>query len=257
MVPAYNEERHIETCLLRVLQEPSVKEVIVVDDASLDSTASIVGNLMKEHPRLRLERHRQNQGKGAALRTGFALATGPVVLVQDADLEYDPAEYEKVLRPILQGHADVVFGSRFLKGGTQCVHYFWHYVGNRFLTVLSNCFSGLNLTDMESGTKLFRREVLARLDLRESRFSIEPEMVAKVAAMGVRIYEVPITYCGRSYAEGKKVGWKDGIHAFWSIFKYGMGYWLRVNIWAKTPSPQSFGKEQSTLASAPDILPDV
>jgi glycosyltransferase involved in cell wall biosynthesis len=222
IMPAYNEEASIGTCLLRVLREPAVKEVIVVDDASWDATASVVENLMKEHPRVRLERHRQNRGKGAALRTGFALATGRVVLVQDADLEYDPAEYEKVLRPILQGHADVVFGSRFLGGGAHRVHYFWHYVGNRFLSLLSNCFSGLNLTDMECGTKLFRREVLTRLDLKESRFSIEPELVAKVAALGVRVYEVPVSYYGRSYAEGKKVGWKDGVRAVWTILKYGI-----------------------------------
>ncbi|MEY4483741.1 MAG: hypothetical protein RL693_1193 [Verrucomicrobiota bacterium] len=225
-MPAYNEERYIKACLLRVLQESSVKEVIVVDDASSDSTASIVESLIKEHPCVRLERHIQNRGKGAALRTGFALATSEIVLVQDADLEYDPGEYEKVLRPILQGHADVVFGSRFLGGGAHRVHYFWHYVGNKILTLLSNCFSGLNLTDMESGMKLFRREVLMRLDLKESRFSIEPEMVAKVAALGVRVYEVPISYYGRSYAEGKKIDWKDGVHAFYSILKYGTGRWL-------------------------------
>jgi len=225
-MPAYNEERHIEACLLRVLRESSVKEIIVIDDASLDSTALVVENLMKGHPRVRLERHTQNLGKGAALRTGFALATGGLVLVQDADLEYDPAEYERVLRPILQGRADVVFGSRFLGGGADRVHYFWHYVGNRFLTLFSNCFSGLNLTDIESGTKLFRREVLARLDLKESRFSIEPEMVAKVAAIGARVHEVPISYYGRSYEEGKKIGWRDGAHAFWSILKYGVGSWF-------------------------------
>ncbi len=229
VMSAYNEERSIVECLLRVLQESSVKEVIVVDDGSLDSTAALVEDLVRMHPRLRLERHSQNKGKGAALRTGFALATGSVVLVQDADLEYDPAEYEVVLRPILQGRADVVFGSRFLGGGAHRVHYFWHYVGNRILTLLSNGFSGLNLTDMECGMKLFRREVLARLDLKESRFSIEPELVAKVAAIRVRVYEVPISYYGRSYAEGKKIGWKDGVHAFWSIVKYGVGGWFRRN----------------------------
>ncbi|MEZ0389207.1 MAG: glycosyltransferase family 2 protein [Verrucomicrobium sp.] len=226
VMPAYNEERHIKACLVRVLQEPSVKEIIVVDDGSSDSTAAVVLEFIKEHPGVRLERHSRNRGKGAALRTAFPLSTGRVVLVQDADLEYDPAEYEKVLRPILQGHADVVFGSRFLGGGAHRVHYFWHYVGNRILTLMSNCFSGLNLTDMESGTKLFRREVLARLDLKESGFSIEPEMVIKVAALGVRVYEVPVSYYGRSYAEGKKIGWKDGVHAFWSILKYGIGRWL-------------------------------
>lgn len=222
VMPAYNEASSIEACLLRVLRESSVKEVIVVDDASSDSTALIVEKIMQDHPRVRLERHMKNRGKGAALRTGFPLATGRFILVQDADLEYDPTEYEKVLRPILQGRADVVFGSRFTGGGAHRVHYFWHYVGNKILTLLSNCFSGLNLTDMECGTKLFRREVLARLDLKESRFSIEPELVAKVAALGVRVYEVPVSYYGRSYAEGKKIGWKDGVHAFWAILKYGI-----------------------------------
>ncbi|TLD70616.1 glycosyltransferase family 2 protein [Phragmitibacter flavus] len=226
VMPAYNEERFIYACLLRVLREPSVKEIIVVDDASQDSTASVVESIVKQYPAVRLERHLHNKGKGAALRTGFALAIGEVVLVQDADLEYDPIEYEKVLRPILQGHADVVFGSRFLGGGAHRVHYFWHYVGNKLLTLLSNCFSGLNLTDMESGMKLFRRDVLERLDLKESRFSIEPEMVAKVAGLGVRVYEVPISYYGRSYAEGKKIVWQDGAHAFWAILKYGIGRWL-------------------------------
>lgn len=222
VMPAYNEASSIEACLLRVLRESSVKEVIVVDDASSDSTALIVEKIMQEHPRVRLERHMKNRGKGAALRTGFPLATGRLILVQDADLEYDPTEYEKVLRPILQGRADVVFGSRFTGGGAHRVHYFWHYVGNKILTLLSNCFSGLNLTDMECGTKLFRREVLARLDLKESRFSIEAELVAKVASLGVRVYEVPVSYYGRSYAEGKKIGWKDGVHAFWTILKYGI-----------------------------------
>lgn len=223
IMPAYNEERTIEACLHRVLLEPSVKEVIVVDDASVDSTPSIVERLIKENPCMRLERHIQNRGKGAALRTGFPLASAQVVLVQDADLEYDPAEYKTLLRPILQGRADVVIGSRFIGGGAHRVHHFWHYVGNRILTLLSNCFSGLNLTDMECGMKLFRREVLARLDLKESRFGIEPEIVAKVAAIGVRVYEVPVSYYGRSYAEGKKIGWKDGVSAFWSILKYGIG----------------------------------
>ncbi len=225
-MPAFNEAGCIEACLYRVLRESSVKEVIVVDDGSVDSTALIVEKIMQEHPRVRLERHTKNLGKGAALRTGFALATGRIVLVQDADLEYDPAEYEMVLRPLLQGRADVVFGSRFKGGGAHRVHYFWHYVGNKILTLLSNCFTGLNLTDMECGTKLFRKEVLARLDLKESRFSIEPEMVAKVAALGVRVYEVPVSYYGRSYAEGKKIDWMDGVHAFWSILKYGVGRWF-------------------------------
>ena len=226
VMPAYNEAGSIEACLVRVLRESAVKEVIVVDDGSADSTSSIVEKIMQQDPRVRLERHTKNRGKGAALRTGFSLATGGIVMVQDADLEYDPTEYEMVLRPILQGRADVVFGSRFAGGGAHRVHYFWHYVGNKVLTLLSNCFSGLNLTDMECGTKVFRRDVLARLDLREVRFSIEPELVAKVAALGVRVYEVPVSYYGRSYAEGKKVGWKDGVHALWAIPKHGISGWF-------------------------------
>lgn len=226
VIPAYNEVPSIATCLLRVLRQSSVKEVIVVDDGSSDATPSIVEGLMKKDARVRLERHVQNRGKGAALRTGFALATGDIILVQDADLEYDPAEYEMLLRPILQGRADVVFGSRFAGGSAHRVHYFWHYVGNKVLTLMSNCFSGLNLTDMECGTKLLRREVVTRLDLSESGFGIEPELVAKVAAMGVRVYEVPVSYYGRSYAEGKKIVWKDGVHAFWVILKHGMQRWF-------------------------------
>jgi len=226
VMPAYNEERTIGACLERVLRELYVKEVIVVDDASSDSTASVVRALLKSHPRIRLEVHPRNRGKGAALRTGFGLATAEMVIVQDADLEYDPADYEHALRPVLQGHADVVFGSRFVGGGAHRVLYFWHYVGNRFLTLLSNCFTGLNLTDMESGLKLFRREVLARMVLRENRFGIEPELAAKVAALGVRIYEVPVSYYGRTYAEGKKIGWKDGVWTLWCILKYGVGRWL-------------------------------
>ncbi len=222
VMPAFNEEGSIRECLRRVLQEVSVMEVIVVDDASADATASIVEEVAGNDPRVRLERHTMNRGKGAALRTGFALATGMVVLVQDADLEYDPAEYDKVLRPILQGRVDVVFGSRFMSGSTCNIRYFRQRVGNRMLTLLSNCFSGLNLSDVECGTKVFRRDVLERLDLKEPRFSIEPELVAKVASIGVRVQEIPISYFGRSYAEGKKIGWKDGAHAFWTIMKYGI-----------------------------------
>lgn len=221
VMPAYNEEKHVGACIQRVLRERCVKEVIVVDDGSSDTTVAVVEAMMRAEPRIRLEKHTHNQGKGAALRTGFALAKGDMVLVQDADLEYDPEDYAKLLRPIQQGRADVVFGSRFLGGGAHRVLYFWHYVGNKLLTLFSNCFTGLNLSDMESGMKLFRREVLERIELQESRFGIEPEFVAKVAALGVRIYEVPISYYGRTYAEGKKVGWKDGVSALWCILKYG------------------------------------
>ena len=188
VMPAYNEEKNIASCLERVLREPFVMEVIVVDDASSDQTAAVVGELMKNEPRIVLHRQKRNQGKGAALRAGFALAGGNVVIVQDADLEYDPSEYAKVLQPIRDGHADVVFGSRFMGGGAHRVLYFWHCVGNKALTLLSNCFTGLNLTDMETGMKVFRSEVVRQLELCENRFGIEPEFAAKVAALRVRIY---------------------------------------------------------------------
>jgi glycosyltransferase involved in cell wall biosynthesis len=226
VMPAYNEERHIGVCLQRVLRESIVAEVIIVDDASRDGTVAVVEALMTSEPRIKLARHEVNQGKGAALRTGFSLASGSIVLVQDADLEYDPEDYAASLRPILQGRADVVFGSRFLGGGAHRVLYFWHSVGNKLLTLLSNSFSGLNLTDMETGMKVFRKSVLDRIELRESRFGIEPELVAKVASIGARVYEVPISYHGRTYAEGKKAAWRDGVAAVWCIFKYGVGRWL-------------------------------
>ena len=226
VVPAYNEEANIGDCIRRVLREPCVTEVIVVDDASRDGTAAVVQSIMKDEPRIVLERQPHNMGKGAALRCGFARASCDVVIIQDADQEYDPAEYGKVLQPIYDGHADVVFGSRFLGGGAHRVLYFWHCVGNKMLTLFSNCFTGLNLTDMETGMKVFRREVIQRLSLSENRFGIEPEFVAKVAALRVRIYEVPISYYGRTYAEGKKIGWRDGVRALWCIIKYGVGRWF-------------------------------
>ena len=222
VMPAFNEERHIAACLRRVLHAKSVMEIIVVDDASTDATAAEVEKLMSGEPRLRLERHARNQGKGAALRRGFSLATGNVIIVQDADLEYDPQDYERVLEPIRIGRADVVFGSRFLGGGSHRVLYFWHCVGNNLLTLLSNCFTGLNLSDMETGMKVFRAEVLRRLHLQEDRFGIEPEITSKVAALSVRIYEVPVSYYGRTYAEGKKIHWRDGVRALWCILKYGV-----------------------------------
>jgi glycosyltransferase involved in cell wall biosynthesis len=183
----------------------------------------VLRGLVPQHPRLRLFTHERNQGKGAALRTGFTQATAPIVIVQDADLEYDPAEFYRLLDPILAGKADAVFGSRFLGGsGAHRVLYYWHSVGNHFLTMLSNMFTDLNLTDMETCYKAFRREVLQQVRLREDRFGFEPEITAKVARLRVRIYEVAISYYGRTYAEGKKIGWRDGFRALWCILKYNL-----------------------------------
>ncbi len=203
------------------LPEGLEREVVIVDDASSDGTAGMLVELARD-ARIRVFRQSVNRGKGAALRRGFSEARGDFVVVQDADLEYDPREYPKLLAPILDGKADVVFGSRFLGGGPHRVMFFWHFVGNRVLTLLSNAFTNLNLTDMETCYKVFRAEVLGRIVLQENRFGFEPEVTAKVAALGVRIYEVGITYSGRTYEEGKKIDWKDGIRALWCIAKYGL-----------------------------------
>ena len=218
VMPCFNEEATIATTVKRVLDSPFTAEVIVVDDGSTDGSVAIVESL--DDPRVRLFRQPYNQGKGAALRRGFAEATQPYVIVQDADLEYDPADFATLLAPLLSGEADVVFGSRFMGGRPHRVLYFWHSVGNRFLTLLSNAFTNLNLTDMETGYKAFRREVLQSLELEEDRFGIEPELTAKAAAGKWRIYEVGISYSGRTYAEGKKIGWRDGVRAIVSIVRY-------------------------------------
>jgi glycosyltransferase involved in cell wall biosynthesis len=222
IIPCYNEEATIRGIVRAVLASPvTEREVIVVDDCSKDGTREI---LRTEIASLvdRVIYHERNMGKGAALRSGFAAATGDVVIVQDADLEYDPQDYPIILEPFLAGKADVVFGSRFMGGRPHRVHFFWHYAGNRFLTLLSNMFTNLNLTDMETGYKAFRREVIQAITLEENRFGIEPELTAKVARMGLRIYEVGISYYGRSYAEGKKIGWKDGVRAIYCILKYNL-----------------------------------
>jgi glycosyltransferase involved in cell wall biosynthesis len=221
VVPVFNELATIRTLLDRVRQASTLemkKEIIVVDDCSTDGTREFLQQLTAAD--LTCIFHERNQGKGAALRTGFAKAEGDVVLVQDADLEYDPAEYPKLLRPILDGRADVVLSSRFLAGDEHRVLYFWHSVANRGLTLLSNVFTNLNLTDMESGYKVFTRRVLEQITIEENRFGFEPEIVAKVARLRCRIYEIGISYAGRTYDEGKKIRWTDGVRALWCIVKY-------------------------------------
>ncbi len=222
VMPVYNEERTVEKVVSRVLAQPQVAEVVLVNDCSSDGTAAILDKIAAADSRVRVHHHAVNQGKGAAVRTGFKHCTAPIVIVQDADLEYNPAEFGIMLQPILDGDADVVFGSRFLGGGPHRVLYFWHFVGNAFLTLLSNMFTNLNLTDMETCYKAFRREILDRITIEEDRFGIEPEITAKVARLNARIYEVAISYHGRTYAEGKKINWRDGISALRCIVKYGL-----------------------------------
>ena len=220
VMPVYNEAETVAGIIGKVLQQRPVQEVIAVDDASKDGSWPILEELARKESRLKVFRHEQNRGKGAALRTGFQHAGSSIVIVQDADLEYDPTEYYLVLLPILSGKADVVFGTRF--GGSEAhrVLYYWHAVGNKVLTTLSNMATNLNLTDVETCYKAFRREVLQQIKLEEDRFGFEPEVVAKVSKLKVRIYEVAISYYGRTYAEGKKVNWKDGFSALRCVFKY-------------------------------------
>lgn len=224
IIPVYNEKGTLEEVVRRVRKGvPSglAYEMVIVDDASRDGTTDVLKRLAGE-PNVRAVFHAENRGKGAALRTGFAAATGTIVLIQDADLEYDPNEYVKLLAPILDGRADAVFGSRFVGGECHRVLYFWHSVANRLLTLASNVFTNLNLTDMEVCYKAFRTEIIRKIELKEDRFGFEPEVTAKIARLGCRVYEVGISYSGRTYAEGKKITWRDGVRALVCIIKYNV-----------------------------------
>ncbi len=221
VIPVYNEESTIEEIVRRVLSSPLEKEIIIVDDGSTDKTRTHLGEIAKTEPHIRMIFHERNQGKAAALRSGFKEITGDFVLIQDADLEYNPGDYDKLLEPLLDGRADVVFGSRFL-GGPHRVLFFWHYVGNKLLTLVSNMMYNINLSDMETGYKAFRKKILDKIVFRSNRFGFEPEFTAKVAKRGFRIYEVPISYSGRTYDEGKKITWLDGLKGIFFIL------WFRL-----------------------------
>jgi glycosyltransferase involved in cell wall biosynthesis len=219
VMPCFNEAKTIETVVKLVLESPYTQELVIVDDGSTDGTLALAESLTTD-PRVKVFSQGHNQGKGAALRRGFKEATSAFVIVQDADLEYDPAEFGQVVGPLLDGRADVVFGSRFISAAPHRVLYYWHYLGNRLLTTVSNMFTNLNLTDMETCYKAFRREVIQSITIEEDRFGFEPEVTGKLSMGHWRIYEVGISYSGRTYAEGKKIGWKDGVRAFYCIVRY-------------------------------------
>ncbi len=221
LMPVYNEKATLHEIIRRVREVEIRKEIVLVDDGSTDGTRELLRDEIEgKYPDVKVFFHPQNRGKGAAIRTAIEKATGDYLIVQDADLEYDPNEYFSLLEPLLDGRADVVFGSRFLGGGAHRVHFFWHRLGNGFLTLLSNMLTNLNLTDMEVCYKVFKADVIKNIPLRCNRFDFEPEITAKVAKRKCRIYEVPISYSGRDYDEGKKIGWRDGVQAIWTIIKY-------------------------------------
>lgn len=237
VMPVYNEGATLEAIVRRVKEVAPDVELVAVDDGSADASASILSRLESEGLVDRVLAHERNRGKGAALSTGFRGARGDIIIIQDADLEYDPAEYPRLLEPILAGRADVVYGSRFMGGQPHRVLYYWHYVGNRWLTRLSNMTTNLNLTDMETCYKCFRREVIEQLTIEERAFGVEPEITAKVAMGGWRVYEVGISYAGRTYAEGKKIGWRDGVSALRCIFVYGL-----LRRWTRKGKPRASGE---------------